>query len=147
MRSKVLSEVTRGARSRKTTRNSPPRQYLFVYGTLKRGGKFHRELTKEDVQFIEDARIRGELYRLRDSDFPGAVPTSAPNKYVHGQLFSLKNPEKTLAAMDDFEEVDKGLFRRKLVDVWTPKGQMKAWVYFYARPFAHSEPVPSGIYS
>jgi len=150
VKGKALSETARRPRSRKTARKLPAasRQQLFVYGTLKRGGKFHRELAKDGaVDFIGDARVRGALYRLKNSDYPGAIPTSDSNRYVHGQLFLLKNPKRTLAAMDDFEEVGEGLFRRELVDVWTSKGRTKAWVYFYARPVGQSDPLPSGVYS
>ncbi|HEY2351213.1 MAG TPA: gamma-glutamylcyclotransferase family protein [Candidatus Acidoferrum sp.] len=118
-----------------------------MYGTLKRGGKFHQELKDTSVRFVDEGRIRGELYQVRGADFPGAVPTSSPSRYVHGQLFALEKPKKTLAAMDDFEEVSVGLFRRELTDVWTSKGRTKAWVYFFARPVDQSDILPSGAYS
>jgi gamma-glutamylcyclotransferase (GGCT)/AIG2-like uncharacterized protein YtfP len=119
-----------------------------VYGTLKRGGKYYRQLAKgRGVQFVGEARIRGELYRLRDSDFPGAVPTSLPNRFVHGHLFHMQNPQRTLAALDLFEGVDEGLFRRELVDVWVHGSRLKAWAYFYTRPVNHLNLLVSGVYS
>jgi len=115
---------------------------------LKRGGKFHRQIAKgRDVEFLGDARIRGELYELPGLDFPGAIPRSSGTKFVRGQLFLMKNPGKTLDLLDEFEEVHDGLFRRELVDVWIQGRRTKAWTYFYARSLAGAHPLPSGVYS
>src|SRR5208282_6629376 len=108
--------------------------YLFVYGTLKRGGKSHSEIAEDrGVKYVGEARIRGKLYQIRDADFPGAVPTTQPNRYVNGQLFLMRHPLETLAALDEFEGVAEGLFRRDLVDVRINGRPVKAWAYFYAR--------------
>ncbi len=123
-------------------------QYLFVYGTLKRGGKFHGELSKDrSVKFIGETRIRGELYQIQDADYPGAVPTRRPNHYVSGHLFLMGQPQKTLAALDEFEEVEEGLFRRELVNVKMYGKSLKAWAYFYDRPLKDSNLLPVGVYS
>jgi gamma-glutamylcyclotransferase (GGCT)/AIG2-like uncharacterized protein YtfP len=121
---------------------------LFVYGTLKRGGKSYKRLRKHDgVDFRSSGRIRAELYRLQDKEYPGAVLTSAPDRFVKGDLFVLQDPQKTLRDLDEFEGVDEGLFRRELVDVWSQGRRVKAWVYLYARPLAAAEVIPTGVYS
>jgi gamma-glutamylcyclotransferase (GGCT)/AIG2-like uncharacterized protein YtfP len=123
-------------------------QYLFVYGTLKRGARSHRELVRNHaVRFISEARMRGDLYKLDGESFPGAVPTSAPNRFVEGHLFALHDPQKTLPGLDGFEGVDEGLFRRDLVDVWARGRRLKAWAYLYARPLTAANLIPTGIYS
>ncbi len=63
-----------------------------------------------------------------------------------GQLFSMANPAQTLSHLDEFEEVDEGLFRRELVSVWTGKDEKKAWAYFYARPLRRAHLLPGGKY-
>lgn len=73
--------------------------------------------------------------------------TSAPSRFVKGDLFVLQNPQETLPSLDEFEGVDEGLFRRELVDAWTRGRRVKAWVYVYARPLTDAEPIPAGIYS
>ncbi len=123
-------------------------QYLFVYGTLKRGGKSYRELSgKHAVRFVGEARIRGALYNLSREAFPGAVVTPSPNRFVKGDLFELHDPQRSLPELDDFEGVDEGLFRRELVDAWARGRRVKAWAYLYARPLTDANLIPTGIYS
>jgi|SRR5580692_3869260 gamma-glutamylcyclotransferase (GGCT)/AIG2-like uncharacterized protein YtfP len=127
--------------------SSTPR-YLFVYGTLKRGGKSHKQLRKENgVRFRSSARIRADLYTLYGEEYPGAVLPAAPNRFVKGDLFLLQDPEKTLRDLDEFEGVHEGLFRRELVDVWARGRRVKAWAYLYARPLTDANLIPTGIYS
>lgn len=131
-----------------TLRQSSRPQYLFVYGTLKRGGKSHKELRKENgIRFSSSARIRADLYRLNGEEYPGAVLTSVPKRFVKGDLFILQDPEKTLRDLDEFEGVDEGLFRRELVDVWARGRRVKAWAYLYARPLSGANLIRTGIYS
>jgi gamma-glutamylcyclotransferase (GGCT)/AIG2-like uncharacterized protein YtfP len=123
-------------------------QYLFVYGTLKRGGKSHRELNgKHVVRFISEARMRGALYKPCGEEYPGAVLSSVPHRFVKGELFVLVDPQKALPYLDEFEGVDDGLFRRELVDVWVRGRRVKAWTYLYARPLTDANLIPTGIYS
>jgi gamma-glutamylcyclotransferase (GGCT)/AIG2-like uncharacterized protein YtfP len=144
----VAADGSRANGKRRPVRRSPTPQYLFVYGTLKRGGKSHKQLRKDDgVRFRSSGRIRADLYRLQDEDYPGAVLTSTPNRFVQGDLFVLRDPQRTLRDLDEFEEVDEGLFRRELVDVWSQGRRVKAWAYLYARPLAAAEMIPTGIYS
>ena len=125
----------------------PERSYLFVYGTLMRGQKSHRELMRNgDARFAGAAKIQGELYKLRNMNYPGAVPTAQPDSFVHGQLYVLRNPEPTLQSLDEFEGCGEGLFRRVIADVWTRGRTVKAWTYFYARPLQQADLVPGGKY-
>jgi gamma-glutamylaminecyclotransferase len=144
----VASGRPRAQESRANPAVGTVQPYLFAYGTLKRGGKFHSEIAKDrGVKYVGEARIRGELYQIRGADFPGAVPTSQPNRYVAGQLFLMRHPRETLTALDEFEGVDEGLFRRELVEVRINDKPLKAWVYFYARSVEHSNLLQVGVYS
>jgi|SRR5271154_4964734 len=135
-------------RKARVPRAAPRPQYLFVYGTLKRGAKSHQELGRNPgIRFIGEARMRGDLYKLHGEAFPGVVPTSAPNRFVEGELFALRDPQKTLPELDGFEGVEDGLFRRQLVDVWVRGRRLKAWAYLYARPLNGANLIPAGIYS
>src|SRR5277367_6445 len=143
MRAKAREISTRRARIQKPRPTVPKGElppYIFVYGTLKRGEKFHSELYKAPgVKYVGEARIRGQLYRIRGADFPGAIRTSLPNRYVAGQLFFMEHPQKTLAVLDEFEGVEEGLFHRELVDLRINGKPSKAWAYFYARPVQQSD--------
>ncbi|MFQ5664614.1 MAG: gamma-glutamylcyclotransferase [Terriglobia bacterium] len=121
--------------------------YLFVYGTLMRGRKRHSHLARNpSVHFVGTGRIQAELFQLRGRHYPGAVPTAKRNQFVHGELYRIDYPEKTLSILDDVEGRDEGLFRRQLVDVWSNGKKTKAWTYFYARPLTEAEPITSGSY-
>jgi gamma-glutamylcyclotransferase (GGCT)/AIG2-like uncharacterized protein YtfP len=121
--------------------------YLFVYGTLKRGEKNHRELIRnQGVKFLGAAKIRGELYEVDGQDFPGAVPSTRQDRYVHGQLFRLADPSRSLKELDAFEGTDEGLFRRRSVDVWFDGRKLKAWAYFYSQPLKPADQVSTGTY-
>jgi gamma-glutamylcyclotransferase (GGCT)/AIG2-like uncharacterized protein YtfP len=118
---------------------------LFVYGTLMRGGKFHSALENSpNVEFLGQAEIRGELYRLRGGEFPGAVSTSRPDRFVHGELYCLRDPDRTLARIDELEGCREGLFKRSFVDVWQNGKEHKAWTYFYCKSVSSAEPLPHG---
>jgi gamma-glutamylcyclotransferase (GGCT)/AIG2-like uncharacterized protein YtfP len=121
--------------------------YLFVYGTLMRGQRSHRELARgRDVRFAGAAKIQGQLYKFRNVNYPGAVPAAQGGGFVHGQLYVLLHPARILPSLDDFEGCGEGLFRRAFVDVWTRKRRVKAWTYFYARPLVQADLVPNGTY-
>lgn len=137
---------TNGAHSAAAGMGHEP-SYLFVYGTLMSGQRSHQQLIGNwDVQFTGPAKIQGELYKFRNVNYPGAVPTTRPDSFVHGQLYILRHPERTLQALDEFEGCGEGLFRRVLVDVWTDGRKAKAWTYFYARPLHLADLVADGIY-
>jgi gamma-glutamylcyclotransferase (GGCT)/AIG2-like uncharacterized protein YtfP len=119
--------------------------FLFVYGTLMRGGKFHAALeSSPNVKFVGEARIQAELYRLRGAAFPGAVRTSAPDRFVHGELYSVRDTDRLLERIDEIEGCSVGLFRRDFVEVWLNDEKLQAWTYFYCRSVSSAEPLPHG---
>ncbi|HKN75177.1 MAG TPA: gamma-glutamylcyclotransferase family protein [Candidatus Acidoferrum sp.] len=148
---RAKSKVTAGSaripkkKARRPQTGSLP-QYIFFYGSLKRGGEAHERL-RGRVRFISPGRIRADLYRLSGQEYPGAVLTTSPNRFVKGDLFLLQDPEKTLRDLDEFEGVDEGLFRRELVDAWARGRRIKAWAYLYGRPLTDANLIPAGIYS
>lgn len=100
---------------------------LFVYGSLKRGGKLHHELA--DARFLSQARVRGELFHIKGESWPGAFSTLSRN-HIKGELYKLAKPLETLKKLDRIEGCHEGLFTRQLVDVWKGNDKVKAWVYF-----------------
>ena len=120
---------------------------LFVYGTLMNGQRLHHRLkAQKGVSYRGAAKIRAELYRLRGRTYPGAVRTSRPKEFVHGELYELAAPEQALRAIDKIEGCDEKLFVRKRVDVWHGSHKSRAWAYFYAKPLAHAQHIPTGNY-
>jgi gamma-glutamylcyclotransferase (GGCT)/AIG2-like uncharacterized protein YtfP len=137
----------RSTRTKQKTAEQSQSVRLFVYGTLKRGHSLHKFLAnKGRAQFVGKAKARGRLYQLYGRRYPGAVLTSRAHEFVHGELYQINDPRTTLKLIDRIEGCDEGLFRRRMVDVWTNGSKTKAWTYFYARALDGATPIPTGRY-
>ena len=92
---------------------------LFVYGTLRRAfDNEYARLLRASADFEREAAVPGRLeavgpYTAYVSDGDGQVP---------GELYKLREPERTLAALDDYE--GQG-YERAVVEV---EGS-PAWIY------------------
>jgi gamma-glutamylcyclotransferase (GGCT)/AIG2-like uncharacterized protein YtfP len=109
---------------------------LFVYGTLKRGGRYHERLCGGALS-IEPASVRGRLYTLPEGYpvlvvppdmilangsgdaiadvtrqetcvMPAASPEEAEWQDVHGELQTFDDPADRLAAIDALEGFHPG---------------------------------------
>jgi len=116
---------------------------LFVYGTLKRGGELHHELTVHKLRFLGPAKIQGRLFRIEGESYPGARATDS-DQYIKGELYELFEPAEALKRIDEIEGCDEGLYERKLVNAWIRNKKTKAWAYFYTKPLKKSVPINSG---
>lgn len=106
--------------------------HVFVYGTLKRGCKNHRQIAGQT--YVGDART-APGYRLYDlGDYPGMVVDPSDTEGVVGELWSV-TPE-ALARLDDFEGVEEGLYRRAPVVLLPPRDDVVAYTYLYAKDLA-----------
>jgi gamma-glutamylcyclotransferase (GGCT)/AIG2-like uncharacterized protein YtfP len=113
---------------------------LFVYGTLKSSfrNRYARRLRRE-AKLLGLARMPGRLYRIRW--YPGMRPPRDPNDLVTGQLYKLRQPSKTLAILDEWEE----RYARELHRATLENGQeFRAWVYIYRQPLPEDRHVVSG---
>lgn len=99
------------------------KHYLFVYGTLKRGGSRHWIL--HDFPFL--GRARAEGFALYDLFFyPAMVPGDG---VVYGEVYEVS--DEALKALDFVEGVPV-LYRRELIEVVFKDGvSLKAWAYIY----------------
>jgi gamma-glutamylcyclotransferase (GGCT)/AIG2-like uncharacterized protein YtfP len=110
--------------------------YLFVYGSLtstaghRMGARLHGEARR-----IGAASMQGRLYRV--SWYPGAVDSTDPAHRVHGEVWALDDPERTIAWLDDYEGIAPGRgvsgeYQRleRLVRLATGT-EVAAWVYLY----------------
>jgi gamma-glutamylcyclotransferase (GGCT)/AIG2-like uncharacterized protein YtfP len=85
------------------------------------------------VHVIGRGTVRGALYHL--GEYPGLV-AGAEASYVPGLLLELDDAVGW-AALDRYEGVDEGLYRREQIAVRLDDGQScDAWVYLYAQPIA-----------
>jgi gamma-glutamylaminecyclotransferase len=96
---------------------------LFLYGTLKRGGSNHRLMAGQ--RYVGPAAT-APLYRLFDlGPFPGLIEDGA-GRSVRGELWDV-TPE-CLGALDRFEGIDVGLFRRGAIELADGK-QVQGYFY------------------
>jgi len=73
---------------------------LFVYGTLR--SEFdnrYARLLRAEADLVGRATVMGSIFRV--ADYPGYRPEPAGE--VHGEVYKLRDPERTLAALDDWE--------------------------------------------
>ncbi|NPA16561.1 MAG: gamma-glutamylcyclotransferase [Aquificae bacterium] len=112
-------------------------EYLFVYGTLKRGGKLHRYM--DGARFIGEGRIEG--YRMYLVDWYPAVVRGYGN--VYGEVYMVDR--KLLRLIDGIEE-EGVLYRREKVDVKMGDKTIKCWVYIYLGSVSGLEPVEDGTF-
>ena len=101
------------------------RTVLFVYGTLKTGGRAHRLLA--GAEFLGPTWTL-PLYRMYSlGPFPGMVHDRANGMAIHGELWAVD--DALLARLDRYEGVP-GLFTREAVAVLGQSGEVQA--YFFA---------------
>jgi gamma-glutamylaminecyclotransferase len=98
---------------------------LFVYGTLKRGCSNHRYLANQ--RFVGLARTPPG-YRLYDlGGYPGIVVQPDDREGVVGEVWSVD--DDALAALDKFEGVHEGLYRREPLPLMAPFADQKIEAY------------------
>lgn len=114
-------------------------EYLFVYGTLRRGTETSmHHLLAQHSDFVGEATCQGRLYKI--AYYPGLVPSDDPAHQVKGEVYALHEPASVLPALDAYEECGPGFsepteYVRERREVVLNTGRMLiAWVYLYKRP-------------
>ena len=105
---------------------------VFVYGTLKKGGRNHRYLAGQ--QFLGETRTSPghTLYSL--GDYPGMVRSNNPGHDVVGEVWQVDAP--CLARLDQLEGVNEGLYERVAIALAPPFAGQTVETYFYLRSLA-----------
>ncbi len=114
-----------------------PAPYLFVYGTLGRSfdNPFSKQLRSSST-FIAEGTFPGGLYLV--TWFPAAVYRPGSSLSVYGEIYRMKEPDRLLPALDEYEDVhadrEQSLYIRKMIPVITPdKRIFNCWTYLYNR--------------
>jgi gamma-glutamylcyclotransferase (GGCT)/AIG2-like uncharacterized protein YtfP len=90
---------------------------LFVYGTLRSAfDNLHARRLRSGAVMAGAARVRGAIYRVRH--YPAYK--HGPEGAVYGEIYRLRDPEKTLRSLDAYEGRD---FERVVVEGY--------WLYRY----------------
>ena len=100
-------------------------ELLFVYGTLKRGGRNQRQMA--GLAFVGPARTQPG-FRLYDvGGYPGLVAEPDERNGVSGEVWSVD--AAGLARLDRFEGVAEGLYRREVVPLQSPFADHVVFTY------------------
>jgi gamma-glutamylcyclotransferase (GGCT)/AIG2-like uncharacterized protein YtfP len=108
--------------------------FLFVYGTLRRGFPLHHHLRRMGAEFVAAGKVQAELFDL--GKFPGARKSTKPGKTVEGELYRLHGTANALKVLDQVEgfsprNPEKSLFQRATTEVVLPNKERRlAWVYW-----------------
>lgn len=114
---------------------------LFVYGTLREGGRNHGWLLRTHPEGLTQAWTPGRLFHLPASGHPAVVAGPEPDTpppgpgWVAGEFVGFEDEadlEAALADLDQLEDVEGGLFLRELRPVRLASGHAyQAWVYLF----------------
>ena len=111
---------------------NPAETLLFVYGTLKRGGRNHDRLAEQT--YVGAARTGPGFILYSLGDYPGLVAEPADRGGVAGEVWSVT--ASSLAQLDAFEGVGEGLYRRERIPLLPPFADTPVETYVYARNLA-----------
>lgn len=128
--------------------DAPP-HYLFVYGTLM-SASVHpmARLLETHAERMGEAFCCGQLYLVEH--YPGLVPSTDPKERIFGELFRLRDVNRVLAELDDYEgcgpnDAKPTLYVRESRPVTLLDGtRLAAWVYRYNRPVTGLRRIVSG---
>ncbi|WP_457640197.1 gamma-glutamylcyclotransferase family protein [Persephonella sp.] len=112
------------------------KELLFVYGTLKRGGRLHHHLS--GARFIGEGYVKGYKMYLVDW-YPAVVKGEG---IVYGEVFAVS--KDVLDVVDKVE--DEGIMYRRVKEkVKLEDGaELYCWMYVYNGSTAELEDIPSG---
>ena len=106
--------------------------FIFVYGTLMRGGQNHHYLAQQ--QFIGPACTRPGFTLYSLGAYPGMVASTDQQHAVNGEIWSVDEP--TLKKLDDLEGVAEQLYARQPISLAPPCAQQTVQTYIYLRDLA-----------
>lgn len=100
--------------------------YLFVYGTLKRG--FCRAIALSGQRFVAAVATQPEFRMVDCGTYPGLVRQHA-GRSIRGELYEIQ--PRLWSKLDKIEGTDIGLFRRIPVKLQEPYAALAVQTYEY----------------
>lgn len=126
-------------------------QYLFVYGTLRRGTCTPASQFLESIAiWLGVGRTRGVMFQL--DRYPGMTDAASDSDWVRGDVFLLNHPARAWPILDQYEGCGPANpspheFERKIVPVEMQEGgRLDAWAYFYRFDISGRARIASGDY-
>lgn len=109
------------------------KQYLFVYGSLRKGfAPPEIAETADKLKLVGEAFVYGSLYDL--GEFRALV--SGGEDEIFGQILELPDDAKVLRRLDEYEGFDasnpqESLFVRTETTAYFGDEQLQTWIYEY----------------
>ncbi|HZZ18007.1 MAG TPA: gamma-glutamylcyclotransferase family protein [Opitutaceae bacterium] len=103
--------------------------YIFVYGTLKRGYMNNFILAAQEYYGPAVTKPGFVLYELEG--YPGMVEDPSALEGIVGEVWSVD--DKCLRHLDKLEGLKEGLYRRAAVPLEAPFEEKKVQAYLYLR--------------
>ena len=116
--------------------------HVFVYGTLKPGGRNHHIAKRAGPHTTREATLTGyHLYHLHPENYPCITPGS-PHAVVHGYILTYQNWPNAMPHLDRLEgtHLTPPLYHRTRTTATTTQGRQTVWVYTYAHPHRLTQP-------
>ena len=114
---------------------------IFVYGSLREGGRNHGWLQRTAPEGLTGAFAAGRLFHLPSAGFPAMVATGEPTEgppgsgWVTGEFAGYEDEAALACALEDLdqlEDVAGDLFQRVLLPVVLASGhRYEAWAYVF----------------
>lgn len=108
------------------------KDYLFVYGTLRKGyGLKLQDKVRDDLRYVGQGKVGASLYDL--GRYPGAVRNNRGDEVI-GDVFLLEDSPRVLRILDQYEGIGekRSEFVRKKNRIRLRSGKsVSAWVYWY----------------
>jgi gamma-glutamylcyclotransferase (GGCT)/AIG2-like uncharacterized protein YtfP len=121
------------------------RDYLFVYGTLRKGYDLKlKGRVAGELEYVGRAKVGGTMYDI--GQYPGAVKGKNNNEIV-GEVFLVNNPDKVFKVLDKYEGYKESAestseFVRKKNRVQLRSGKtINAWIYWYNEDLAGKQKI------
>lgn len=124
--------------------------HLFVYGSLLSAFSNRESIRlREENIYLGPAFITGFLFEI--DGYPGAIPDPVSGNKITGELYRIREGEKTFRWLDRYEEADLHYnpipeFQRTTVPVYTRGRIIQAWIYQYLNSTRGFREIPSGNY-
>lgn len=126
-------------------------EYLFVYGTLRSEIEHPlNDLLSSTSLSMGKASYQGKLFQV--NDYPGAIPSTNPVDKVYGEVYLLKDPDRILDKLDQYEETGPAFpqpaeyVREKVVVILESGKSIESWIFIYNWSVEGLERIESGDY-
>lgn len=102
---------------------------IFVYGTLKPGGRYHYIAQNAGLNQQEEASLEGfDLYHLEPENYPALIEGQGK---IQGWRFSFEDLSKGLAALDELEGIYLSPPEYRRIKATSQPNNVEVWVYLY----------------